>query len=131
MFDVVILANGQSIRFGENKLLAKINEELLILKTIKCFFDLEGLQQIIVVGNEQINKQLQKFELPNLVFTVGGPTRSLSVARGLEMVTAPNVLIHDGARPFASKKLITDVYKNLKAFDVVVPIQKVVNCLKK
>lgn len=130
MVDVIIVANGASTRFGEDKLLAKINNELVILKAIKCFIKTPNLNKIILVTNETIKQHLSHLQIPNLEFTSGGVTRSGSVANGLKLVEAKWVLIHDGARPFVSEKLIKTVLTTLTKAKAVIPILPVTSCLK-
>ena len=46
----------------------------------------------------------------------GGQTRTQSVKNALEGVTGDIVLIHDGARPFVSEKLIKDCIESVKRY---------------
>lgn len=46
---------------------------------------------------------------PDLVFAVGGETRQDSVASGLDEISSDLVVVHDGARPFASADLVRSV----------------------
>ncbi|AHI52362.1 IspD/TarI family cytidylyltransferase [Spiroplasma culicicola] len=130
MFDLIIVANGKSLRFGENKMLIKINDQYLINKTVSQFIDNKMLNKIIVVSDIGMSEYIDKKYLDKIDFVNGGSTRSLSVQKGLEVVESEYVLIHDGARPFTSKQLIAKIVDNLKDNQVVIPILKVSNCLK-
>ncbi|AKU79265.1 2-C-methyl-D-erythritol 4-phosphate cytidylyltransferase [Spiroplasma turonicum] len=129
MFTVIIVANGGSERFGdENKLLTKIDGDFLINKTINAFKKINEFDQIILVSNDEVFNVIDK----NLItYVKGGKTRSLSVMEGLKLVKNNYVMIHDGARPFISKKLVEKImYYQLK-FDAVVPTLPITSCLKK
>ena len=65
----------------------------------------------------------------------GGDTRQASVLNGLEHVArspAPaRVLIHDGARPFVTVKMIDDILEALSDADAVIPVLDVHDTLKR
>ncbi|AUB31083.1 IspD/TarI family cytidylyltransferase [Spiroplasma floricola] len=128
MVSLIIVANGASQRFGENKMLIKIENDFLINKTIKCFEQIKEIKEIILVSNEEIFNRVKN---KKTLFVNGGLTRTESVKKGLEKVSQDFVLIHDGARPYVSKKIIDSIISNLKENDCVVPVLKVTNCLKK
>ena len=65
---------------------------------------------------------------------VGGATRQASVRRGLEaLLDLPPalVLVHDAARPFASRALIDRVIAALDTAEAVLPVVPVVDTLKR
>ncbi|AUM62273.1 IspD/TarI family cytidylyltransferase [Spiroplasma monobiae] len=128
MVSLIIVANGSGQRFGENKMLAKINNEYLINETIKCFENLNEIQEIIVVSNLEIFEIIKN---KDAILVEGGKTRGESVKKGLELATKDFVLIHDGARPFVSKETILEIIDNLNENDSVIPTLKVTNCLKR
>ncbi len=71
-------------------------------------------------------------DLLNPVF--GGTTRQASVHNGLEALREYNpdkVLIHDGARPFASKMIISGVLEKLLTHPAVIPAIAVEDTIKK
>lgn len=59
----------------------------------------------------------------------GGATRALSVRAGLAVVTGQHVLIHDGARPFVSRRIIDDVIAALDTADAAAPALPVADAL--
>jgi len=64
----------------------------------------------------------------------GGDTRQVSVYNGLESLIDINpkfVLIHDAARPFVTKKIITSVIKQLDSHKAVIPAIPVDDTVKK
>ena len=55
-FDVIIVANGKSIRAGIDKLSYLVGDTVLINKTINCFKDIDFINNIILVSdNENFN----------------------------------------------------------------------------
>ena len=71
-------------------------------------------------------------DLLNPVF--GGQTRQESVHNGLEALREYNpdkVLIHDGARPFTSKRVISGILEKLETHPAVIPAIAVEDTIKK
>lgn len=65
---------------------------------------------------------------------MGGETRQVSVLKGLEALAgdAPDiVLIHDGARPFVSAKVIESVIASLEGADGSLPVLLVTDTIKR
>lgn len=58
---------------------------------------------------------------PGVQVTSGGPTRSLSVAAGLDQVSSDVVVVHDAVRPFATVDLVDRTVAALDAADGAVP----------
>ena len=53
------------------------------------------------------------------------------MARGLELVSAPTVVVHDAARPFLTTSLVKRVLEALERFDGVVAAEPVEETLKR
>ncbi|AGR41724.1 IspD/TarI family cytidylyltransferase [Spiroplasma diminutum] len=128
MISLIIVANGTGQRFGSNKMLLNIDGQYLINKTIKCFEGIDDIKEIIVVSNQEIFNIIDN---KKVICVNGGNTRSQSVECGLKLAKQEYVLIHDGARPFITKKLIKNIVNSLKNNEVVVPFLKISNCLKR
>lgn len=60
---------------------------------------------------------------PQVVFATGGDTRQASVGAGVALINADVVVVHDAARPLATKDLVQEVVETLRSNDVdaVVP----------
>jgi 2-C-methyl-D-erythritol 4-phosphate cytidylyltransferase len=56
-----------------------------------------------------------------ITVTAGGDTRQNSVSSGLEEISSDLVLIHDAARPFATRELIGRVVAELVEYDGAIP----------
>lgn len=95
---VIILAAGcgSRLNLGYNKMLYEINGIPLYEHVLKAF---EGFK-IYFVSNDIFPS--------NVIQVKGGNTRGESVYNALLQVKEEYVLIHDGARPFVSKRIIDE-----------------------
>ena len=122
----VILFSGDSTRFGDKtpKQFYEINDKPLIYYTIKSFEDsplIDGI--ILVTKKEYINKVAEyvfKYNFKKIMgIAAGGASRQESSFNGLALLNDDAeaddiVLIHDGARPIVSKKIIGDLILALR-----------------
>lgn len=111
MKSVVIVAGGKSLRYGEDKLNKQFLEKSVLQHSIDAFLPL--VDEIVVVG----------VKVDGTKFAEAGSTRSQSVANGLLQVSpdCDFVAIHDGARPFVTKSLISRLFDEAQKFDSAVP----------
>lgn len=128
MFDVIIPAAGESSRFSDNlnKLFCTVNGRTVLENSVLPFLAFCGLEKIIVaVNDENLARARSLFDgYENVTVILGGSTRTDTVKRALERITAEFVLIHDGARPFVSDNVIKNVLDALNDVDAVVPVIK-------
>jgi 2-C-methyl-D-erythritol 4-phosphate cytidylyltransferase/2-C-methyl-D-erythritol 2,4-cyclodiphosphate synthase len=133
----VVVAGGSGLRAGgeKPKQYQLIGGRPVIWWTLKAFLDHPGVshvQTVIGEGHEEMFAQsVGGLDLPPPV--TGGSTRQDSCRIGVESV-APHkpskVLIHDAARPFVSRDLISHVIAWLDRFPAVVPGMPVAETLK-
>lgn len=105
---VIICAAGKGERagFGKNKLLAPLYGEPALRHTLKKF-KMKEIDEVIVTSSKGDFEEISALASPfGFKIVTGGDTRTESVRRALETVTGEIVLIHDGARPFVTQKLI-------------------------
>lgn len=135
---VLIVAAGRGLRAGGElpKQYLKIGNSTVLGRTVEAFLHHPEIDQVYIVihpdDRELFERTTAGLTLPPPVF--GGQTRQESVFNGLRSMedAAPtNVLIHDAARPFVSKKLISDVLEALKNEKAVLPALKVADTLKR
>lgn len=121
----IILAAGKGTRMK-----ARINKQFINLKgkpilyyTLKAFENNSYISEIVLVlAEDEIayfkENILEKYEIKKIKKIVaGGKTRQESVLKGLLAAEDSDiVLIHDGARPFLSDKLIEDGIKYAKKY---------------
>ena len=114
----VICAAGKGERagFGKNKLLAPLYGEPALWHTLKKF-DMKEIGEVVITSSaEDYNEICALAAHFGYKVVAGGKTRSESVKRALKSVTGDIVLIHDGARPFLSQKLIKNCIEDVKKF---------------
>ncbi len=123
MFDVIIAANGNSVRMGFDKLAEKIGENTVLARTVNAFRDIDGIERIIIVSDDAP-------DIEGVLTVKGGKTRELSVLEGLKATKAEYVLIHDGARPFVSRELIKKIMQFALICGSAVPCLKITDSLR-
>jgi len=128
----IVVAAGASQRFGGDKLAAVIDPPhgTVLDRSIAMAMTV-GDGVVVVVGADS---PLLVGEHPSeLRFVAGGATRSASVRAGLDVVprAASVVLVHDGARPLASRALYARVIGEvIGGADAVVPVVPVVDTIR-
>lgn len=132
-FYAIITAGGTSSRFGkENKLLQKVNDKTVLEHSVNAFLN-NDITKIIITANEKIIDEIRELFITNENVTVvlGGASRQESVHNGLKAANGCDyVLIHDGARPMVSKKLVADIISLLPEKKSIVTMTKTVDTIK-
>ncbi len=120
---VIICAAGKGSRagFAKNKLLLPHPDgfgESVLLHTIKAFLR-DDIDEIIIAVSPCDKAEIAGMVAPFSVCKVvlGGNTRAQSVRSALKDVTGEIVLIHDGARPYVTAKIIDDCIDSVKEYD--------------
>lgn len=132
-YTAVIVAAGRGSRSGlsYNKVLYPCQGRPLLMRSIDLFEQDPACSQIVVVcAPDELADFAQRFAASKTQFCAGGKTRQESVFAGLLKTTQPFVLIHDGARPFASRDLLERLKKALENHPAVVPGIEVVDTIK-
>ena len=85
----------------------------------------------MVCKSNELDTFKKIFEQENKIeYIIGGQTRQESVSNALKHVNSEYVLIHDGARPYYSKKLLDSIINKLDEFNAVIPAMKVTDTIK-
>ncbi len=116
---IVVCAAGIGSRagFDKNKLLVPYEGDCALSKLLaKLRF--EGVDEIVLSIHPQDEEEIVQICAPYepVKKVYGGATRSQSVYNALRQVTGEVVLIHDGARPYITKKIIEQCYQSVLAF---------------
>lgn len=97
--------------------------QTVLARTVSAFARNENIAGIAVcvsgADRETIARELCRFS--NILLVEGGKTRALSVRNALEALASlpcpPDyVLVHDGARPFVTQKIIGDCIRTVRQF---------------
>lgn len=141
MNGVVIVAagTGSRMKMGINKQFIKLEGKEIIAYTIEKFYNNSNIEDIVVVVKEDesefFKKEiLDKYNFKNVKIAYGGKERQDSVYNGLKLLDekCDVVLIHDGARPFVSDKIIDksiEEAKEHKAIVVGVPVKDTIKVI--
>ena len=139
MLPVIIVAAGSSSRMkGSNKQFLSVGGMPVIAKTLLKFEKSDSISRIILVSKkEDILKMQQVCKDYNISkvtdIAEGGNNRNESVLNGFKRLSndEEKVLIHDGARPFVTQKMISDTVAALKTSDAALVALKVTDTVKK
>lgn len=102
---VILLAGGEGSRFGTKKQYLPLGGKPLYMHSLEKVLDL--FEEVILVLPEE---DLQKIKVPPKVKKVaGGKERQDSVLEGILEAEGDIVIVHDCARPFASRELFLKV----------------------
>ncbi len=108
MPSLVLLLGGKGSRFGKEKQFLTYGGKPLYRYILE---EVEGLfSETILVLPQNYIKQFEEL-FPNFKIAPAGEERQFSVYNGLKLVTEEVVVIHDGARPLAERKLFEEVLK--------------------
>ena len=136
---VLIVAAGRGRRFGDPlpKQYVPIAGACSLRRCLETFLalDVVGMVQVVIHGDDQTlyADAVAGVDDSRLLAPVtGGETRVKSVMAGLEALrsTRPDcVLVHDGARPFVSGRIIMDVLGELEHAEAAFAALAVVDAL--
>ena len=59
---VILAAGGSSSRFGKDKLIEKINNEEVIIHTLKKFYNLSNVNEIVIVTAKHLIEIIKKLK---------------------------------------------------------------------
>jgi len=134
MYQAILLAAGNSSRSGlnYNKVLYTLDDKPIIYISALNFINDEKCNKIFLVcKSNELDTFKKIFEQENKIeYIIGGQTRQESVFNALKHVNSEYVLIHDGARPYYSKKLLDSIVNKLDEFNAVIPAMKVTDTIK-
>ncbi len=130
----IIPAAGSGSRFG-----GALSKTLVpVLNTPAVFYAAEKLcrfsdRVIAAVRREDLEKFKAALKSLPVEFVIGGGTRRESVQNALNKIEDSNAiaLIHDGARPLVSEKLIKNIIDAAKKYGAAVPALKITDTVKR
>ncbi len=127
----IIVAAGRGLRAGGEipKQFQPLNGVTVLERSVAAFANNTDIDQIILVVNPVDHDLLDKMDLRNATLVHGGNTRDASVLAGLGAANTENVLIHDGARPLVSARIISDVVNALNTHAGAAPALTVTDAL--
>ncbi len=138
-YTLILCCAGKSQRYGKEKLLEIIHDKYLYEYSLNTFFvDPDCVNIILVIPKRwHIGIILEHLKKANLRIVYGGKTRTESIKIALKHVHTKYVMIHDGARPCVTRKLINDLKRLMLEIKItnkkcgIVPYEKVDSLLVK
>lgn len=128
----IIVAAGRGQRAGGEipKQFQPLKGQAVLQRTIEAFTQHPEITQVVLVTNPNDADLLANLALEDVLIVTGGDTRDASVMAGLKAAKgADNVLIHDGARPLVSARIIHDVIAALDSHAGAAPALSVTDAL--
>ena len=132
----VIVAAGSASRMGGiDKVMAPLNGEPMIARTVRAFQNCDAISEIVVVTREDLIlpitslcAQMDKVQ----AVVAGGSSRQESVHLGLNALSGKCKLaaIHDGARPLISWQVINRVVRAANTYGAAAPAIPVKDTIK-
>lgn len=129
MISAIVLAGGRGKRmnYHKSKQFIEIKGKPVLVYTLEKFIYNKSIDEVILVLPEDEvdyckKEVLQKYSLKVDRIVIGGKERQDSVFNALEAMEKANiVLIHDGARPFISEKIIEEGIKYANVYGAAAP----------
>ncbi|MFW2489403.1 2-C-methyl-D-erythritol 4-phosphate cytidylyltransferase [Clostridium chromiireducens] len=129
MVSAIVLAGGKGKRMGcsQSKQYIDLDGKPIIYYTLKQFIKNKSIDNIVLVIPEEEkdyckDEVLDRYGLVVDKIVFGGNERQESVYKALiEMENTNIVLIHDGARPFVSERIINDAIKYATLYKAAAP----------
>ncbi len=129
MISCILLAAGSGTRMKgkENKIFMRLGRYSVLQWNLLHLREVSELQEIIIVvapnERERVEEEVNQCELScPVIYTVGGKERQDSVLAGTSKVNKSSsvILVHDGARPMAQKKLFEETAAAAVAYGAAV-----------
>lgn len=130
----IILASGNSTRFGEDKLMQTLpNGKTVLEECISKFVEAGIFSELILVNNPKRDLTSQLWlKKWNVKIVNGGSLRQESAFCGVKAtnINSEILCIHDAARPFVSIPLIKECVLKVEYVGACIPVLKVTDTIK-
>ena len=132
----VIVAAGSASRMGGiDKVMAELEGEPMICRTVRAFQQCDAIKEIVIVTREDLIIPIGELcrEMSKVKAVVaGGKSRQESVEFGLKALSKQVKLaaIHDGARPLVTAELIDRVARTAHSYGAAAPAIPVKDTIK-
>lgn len=115
MIGCILLAAGSGSRFGSKKQFMSIKGKRIIDFSLEVVESIDEIDEVVIVLPKEDLDVPIKIDKP-FKKVCGGKERQYSVYNGLlQLERCDIVIIHDTARPFATKKMFLDGIQNVKS----------------
>ncbi len=135
---VVVVAAGDSVRMGRDKLFLPLCGIPILARTLTALDRCKAIDEIIVVTQEEklerIGAMKDEYRLKKLTkIVIGGKTRTQSALVGVSEADkrAKIICVHDGVRPFVTNEIVEDVIHYAVLYHAAAPAIPVKDTIKK
>lgn len=129
----IVLAAGTSSRYGNNKILEKVNDKYILEYSLDVFNNHNKIDNMVITTKEEyldiIKDIVSKYD-KDIKVVIGGETRKESVYKALNSTSSDIVLIHDAARPLVKAIYIDNCLNEINNYDGVIVGVKAVDTIK-
>ena len=132
----VIVAAGTASRMGGiDKVMAELDGEPMILRTVRTFQNCDAIKEIVVVTREDLILPIMRlcasFDKVKAV-VCGGDSRQASVQQGLNALSSKVklVAVQDGARPLITNEVIDRTVRAAHSYGAAAPAIPVKDTIK-
>lgn len=139
IWSAVVVAAGSARRMeGIDKALVPLDEVPVLVRTLQVLQTCHDISEIVVVTREdlllEVSQLCKAFALDKVTkVVVGGKERIHSVLAGLREVRsdAELIAIQDGARPFLTQEVLSEVLKKARVTGAAAPAIPVTDTIKR
>ena len=127
----ILLAAGKSKRFEQDKTFFEIDGTPIAIKSLETLLELKILKNIFIVSSDENYENFKNYLINSkysnkIEIIIGSTSRSASLINAVKFIKKNNIdfdylIIHDAARPYASKKLFQKGVDLLEKYDAVIP----------
>ncbi len=137
---VILCAAGASSRFGGKvkKPFIKINDKVVLIRSIELFSENPLVSQIILAISEQDQEKLRInhgafLDFSNVEVTLGGKERFDTVRNAMAVVRSDitHIAVHDAARCCAKPEWVSQVFQKAINSDAAMLASRVVSTIKR
>lgn len=127
----IIAAGGTSQRFGTDKLAIVLNGKSVLAWSQNAILKHPKVEKVVTVCSNVDYYSKIGMKSQSMSYVQGGSVRQESVNNGLKMLEGFDViLVHDGARPFLSQRIIDDLIEAADQAACVIPVIPCTSALK-
>lgn len=127
----ILLAAGHSARMqGTDKLTFELSGKMIVEYSIETLFKHKLIDHVTIVTSKKNSNKIKSVISINQYkkpfnFVEGGDSRFVSFMNAFKTITSSEItIIHDAARPFINKNLISESINMAKKHGVAVPVTK-------
>ncbi len=131
-FTLIMLAagNGERLQVGKSKALVELAGQTILERSLSKFQNISRINQKIIVASRADFDVVKKIIGDKDLLVEGGERRQDSVRNALREVQTKYVVIHEAARPFATREVINSVLEATAKYGAATAAVPVIDTIK-